>query len=355
MSAGSSKIPFFFWHICAAVLLVLFLIITWLTYSAFNKKLENQLEQGSAFFVNVDNDKITAAEKVVKTLEIGSVKESDNNNHKTNTASQLDHTVSKKDELETAEKSLEELQDELVTKEDNKAEVKEVAAAARPKIAIIIKGLALSKTSTHAAMDLPKQVTFSFSPYAHNLQAWINDARLKGHEILLDFPLEPEDFPITDPGPYALISSLSKEENIKRFDSLLGIAQGYTGFLAPAGEKFTDSPTQIAPIISRLREKNINLIMTEGDIKNPIYPLSVTMNYRFRVSEVVIDEVAGRAEIEKKLAELEKIALLEGEAIAIARPYPITIEILLNWQKILDSKGIELVSVSETKPEEIRL
>jgi hypothetical protein len=72
----------------------------------------------------------------------------------------------------------------------------------RPKVALMIGGLGLNSRATQAAIEtLPGEITLSFSPYAEGLQGWVDMARAHGHEVLIEAPMEPVDFPDNDPGP----------------------------------------------------------------------------------------------------------------------------------------------------------
>ena len=72
----------------------------------------------------------------------------------------------------------------------------------RPKVSVVIGGLGLNAQTTRAAIEtLPGEITLSFAPYAEGLQGWIDLARAHGHEVLLETPMEPADYPANDPGP----------------------------------------------------------------------------------------------------------------------------------------------------------
>ena len=93
----------------------------------------------------------------------------------------------------------------------------------RPRVAIVISGLGRSAAATEAAIQgLPGAVTLAFLPYGQNLQHLINLARAAGHEILLNLPMEPIDYPINDPGPNTLLTALSIEQNQNRLNWVLG-------------------------------------------------------------------------------------------------------------------------------------
>ena len=54
-------------------------------------------------------------------------------------------------------------------------------------------------------------------------------ARGEGHEVLLQVPMEPFDYPDNDPGPQTLLTSLDAGQNIDRLHWLMSRFQGYVG------------------------------------------------------------------------------------------------------------------------------
>src|SRR5690606_38563163 len=70
------------------------------------------------------------------------------------------------------------------------------AAGGRKLIAVVMSGLGLSEATTNEAITaLPGSVTLAFAPYGGNLNALADLARTGGHELMLEIPLEPFDYP----------------------------------------------------------------------------------------------------------------------------------------------------------------
>ena len=85
------------------------------------------------------------------------------------------------------------------------------AARGKFRIAIVVSGLGISAKATSAALaSLPPGVTLGFAPYAGDVQHWVNQARQFGHEVLLEVPMEPFDFPDSDPGPHTLRAGVGR-------------------------------------------------------------------------------------------------------------------------------------------------
>ena len=106
---------------------------------------------------------------------------------------------------------------------------------------------------------LPGTVTFAFTPYGTDLDTAGRAAREKGHEVLLQVPMEPYDYPDNDPGPQTLLSSLSAEQNVDRLHWLFSRMQGYVGVTNFMGARFTASDSALAPVLRELSQARPDL------------------------------------------------------------------------------------------------
>lgn len=217
----------------------------------------------------------------------------------------------------------------------------------RPRIAIMLAGLGLSQSATKAAIQqLPGSVTLGFAPYARGLEAWMNEARAAGHEVFLELPMEPFDYPDSDPGPHTLLTTLDHSDNIDRLDWLLSRTSGYVGVTNFMGDKFTSSPESLVPVLEALRDRGLMFLdartsreSVAGDLATQI-ELPRALNNRF------LDNEASRIAIDARLLELEEIAKTVGYAVGIGFPYPVTLERIARWSATLDAKGIDLAPMS---------
>jgi len=99
----------------------------------------------------------------------------------------------------------------------------------RPKVAIVITRLGQNPDVIEAAIRLPGVATLAFLPHTRKLEEWVKKARDAGHEVLINLPMEPLDFPRSDPGPYTLLTSLDQAENVRRLEWVLSRTTGYVG------------------------------------------------------------------------------------------------------------------------------
>ena len=221
------------------------------------------------------------------------------------------------------------------------------AKDSRPRIATIIAGLGLSRAATEAAINrLPAAVTLAFDPYAKGLSDWVSLARQAGHEILLSLPMEPADFPLRDPGPLALLTSLEPADNLQRLELLLGRLSGYVGVITVLGSQFTTVESQVRPLLEALKGRGL-LYVDSGTTPKTLAPkIAGEIDLPAAVNSLVLDGELTRAAVENQLTTLEGIARRRTRVVAVASPYPVIIERIAAWAQTLEAKNLVLAPVS---------
>jgi uncharacterized protein len=221
--------------------------------------------------------------------------------------------------------------------------------ATLPKIAIVVGGLGISETATRNAIDnLPPAVTLSFAPYGRNLQRWIDKARESGHEVLLELPMEPYDYPANDPGPYTLLTSLSAGDNMERLSWLMSRFTGYFGVTAYQGAKFTSDKTAMEPMLEALESRGV-MYVDPGSSPRSVGPeLASGLGLAWTKGNFVVDPALTPRSIDAALNNLEEQARRNGTIVGFGSGFPITVERIQKWTDGLEDKGLILVPLSAT-------
>jgi polysaccharide deacetylase 2 family uncharacterized protein YibQ len=210
----------------------------------------------------------------------------------------------------------------------------------RPRVALIVGGLGLNTPATRAAIEaLPPEVTLSFSAYAEGLQGWIDLARADGHEVLLELPMEPEDYPQNDTGPYTLLAGSDIDELDRRMNWLLGRATGYYGVSNYLGTAFFASDTSMTPFMQRLRSRGLAFI-DDGQAR------SRQGAYARASANRIIDEAQDAASILAALNGLEASARANGQALGTGYGFAVTVATAVRWTQGLNERGIQLAPAS---------
>ena len=221
------------------------------------------------------------------------------------------------------------------------------APGEKPRVAVLISGLGLSDEATAEAIkSLPAPVSVAYGAYGRNIQDWVEKARGAGHEVLLQIPLEPLDYPTNDPGPHTLLTTLPPEENLKRLQWLMSRFTGYVGITNLMGTKFETAQASFAPVLEEVKARGL-LFVDDGSVKDSSGgQISGAIGLDYASADVQIDATPSPDDINKALARLEALAKEKGAAIGVASARPATIKQLAQWAGDLKGKNIVLIPVS---------
>lgn len=222
-------------------------------------------------------------------------------------------------------------------------------ADTRPRVAVIVTGLGLSAQVTQQAIDkLPPGSSLAFSPYGQDLQNLIATARAKGHEVLLELPMEPFDFPNDDPGTHTLIAGAA--DNQAKLDWLLGRFSGYAGVVNSQGGKFLASPGDLRPILGQVAQRGLFFAETGFSQRSVAVGLAKETQAPYIKASVHIDKVPGAEDIDAALEQLTVAALERRGAVGATAASPGVIDKISTWAAKLDDRGVAFAPVSAVLP-----
>ncbi|HEX8899677.1 divergent polysaccharide deacetylase family protein [Vitreimonas sp.] len=217
----------------------------------------------------------------------------------------------------------------------------------RPMIAIVIGGLGFNARATTQAIDeLPAEVTLSFVPYANDLQGWIDRARARGHEVLIELPMEPFDPDADDTGPQTLLASATPQQNTARLEQLLSRAAGYFGVTNYQGARFATSAQASAPVVQQLRRRGLVFLSTGIGQRTALSVEAQRAGLPSTAADRIIDARREAEAIDDQLLNLEALALQNQSAVGAGFAYPVTMEQVGRWAREVESRGYELAPAS---------
>ena len=219
--------------------------------------------------------------------------------------------------------------------------------AGLPMIAIVVTGLGINEQGSLDAIDqLPDETTLAFAPYGKTLTTTVAAARSAGHEVLLEIPLEPFDFPQNDPGPQTLLTGEPLRANLEKLFWLMARFGGYVGVINNMGARFTASAADFSPIMEELGARGLGYLDDGSSNRSLANQLAAGNKVPFSRADLVIDANPSRQSILAALASLEAKALENGQAIGIVSALPISVAAVTEWSRDLETKGIMLVPAS---------
>ncbi|MGI9400316.1 MAG: divergent polysaccharide deacetylase family protein [Rhizobiaceae bacterium] len=226
------------------------------------------------------------------------------------------------------------------------------------RVVLIVGGLGISQTGTQQAIKkLPGSVTLAFAPYGNSLKRWMQSARKAGHEILLQIPMEPFDYPANNPGEHTLRTDLDADSNTDNLNWLLGRTTNYVGVIGYQGGKFTTNEAAIKPVFDQLAQRGL-LFVDDGSVKNSLAEEAAQSSLLpFARADIHIDTVRDRAKIKGKLEELAEMAQRTGLAIGYANAFPESIDMITAFVRESEDTELEITPASAivNDPERKRL
>jgi polysaccharide deacetylase 2 family uncharacterized protein YibQ len=197
-----------------------------------------------------------------------------------------------------------------------------------------------------AIAKLPGLVTLAFAPYGQELEKQTAAARAEGHEIMLQIPMEPFDYPDNDPGPHTLTARGKPRENLDRLHWAMGRFTGYIGVVNFMGAKLTADEAALSPILREIGSRGLAFLDDGSSSRSVASAVAASAQMPAARADVVVDGTPHADAIDKELARLEEMAKKRGFAIGTASALPLTVDRIARWARALEAKNIQLVPVS---------
>ena len=214
------------------------------------------------------------------------------------------------------------------------------------RIVIVVGGLGLSQTGTQTAIDtLPEEITLAFAPYGASLQRWVSRARDENHEVLLQIPLEPNNYPEQNPGEHTLLAD-GGAANREDLHWVLSRMTGYAGVMNHMGARFTADDTAMLPFLGEIGERGLFYLDDGSSPRSRAETVGEALSVPVVSGDRVLDLTRTTEAIEAALAELETIGRTRGLAVGIASAFPVSVEAIARWAADAETRGIVVVPAS---------
>ncbi len=212
-------------------------------------------------------------------------------------------------------------------------------------IALVIDDLGMSRPRALRTIALPSPLTLAYLPYGHNLRQLADVSRQAGHELIIHVNMEPKDHDV-NPGPKALLTSLSLEEVHSRLEWSLTRFDGYIGISNHMGSRFTEWPDGMETVIRILKRRGLVYFDSVTSTKTVGPALARAHGIAYASRDIFLDHDRSADAITRQLARTERIARRRGYAIAIGHPYDVTLEALESWIPEAIKRGFTFIPLS---------
>jgi polysaccharide deacetylase 2 family uncharacterized protein YibQ len=215
-----------------------------------------------------------------------------------------------------------------------------------PKIAIVIDDLGYDRHIAQEFIDLQAPLTLSFLPQAPHAKEMALLAREKGKEILLHLPMEPLDFPKTNPGPGALLLSMRANEILQIIDNDFNnfpFAQGANNHM---GSRFTENREKMAVVLESLKKRDLFFLDSLTTAQSVVPALAEDLGVKYLQRNIFLDNEVAEDPIRRQVEKLVQVAQARGSSVGCGHPYPLLLQVIRDQIPSLKNK-VEIVSLSE--------
>jgi len=210
----------------------------------------------------------------------------------------------------------------------------------KPLVAIVIDDVGLDRARSRRAWELPGPMTMSFLPYAKDLPEQARAARARGHELMLHMPMEPNGR--NDPGPGALMVSMSDAELRQKLLIALESFGGYVGINNHMGSRFTANRPDMELVMRQLKPRGLMFLDSRTSPQSVGDQTAQELGVPSIVRHVFLDDEETVEAVRRKLAETEAVARRQGFVVAIGHPHDATLQALAEWLPTVPGKGLAL-------------
>jgi uncharacterized protein len=214
-----------------------------------------------------------------------------------------------------------------------------------PAIAVIIDDLGDRLDAGERAIALAGVSTVAIlprTPHARQLARAAHDA---GKEVFLHQPLD-----ATEPGPLgpgAIHLDMDHALMARTLDANIAAVPFVVGLNNHMGSMLTMHPGHMDWLMQALAERGLVFVDSRTTTKTVAMRMAAEHGVPALERDVFIDPVPDEGAILEQITRLRQVALAQGYAVAIAHPYPITLDILERALPELSAEGFRLVSASQ--------
>ncbi|MBL0848858.1 MAG: divergent polysaccharide deacetylase family protein [Candidatus Liberibacter ctenarytainae] len=216
-----------------------------------------------------------------------------------------------------------------------------------PRIAIVVSGLGISQTGTQRAINLlPNNVTLAFASNGNSLNRWMQEARKKGQETIVQIPMQAYDESNNGDDPYTLKVTQSASTVLGRLRYSLGRAMGYSGVMNYRGAMFLSKKDSSEVLFKEISNRGLFFFDDGSSPRNLTKELAPKFNLPYLIADLYLDDQVDRDRIRQKLKDLEDMARISGEAIGVAVAFDESIEVISKWLQEEHVNDISVVPLS---------
>jgi polysaccharide deacetylase 2 family uncharacterized protein YibQ len=189
------------------------------------------------------------------------------------------------------------------------------------RMALVITELGrASEADRKAWADLPVAVTLVYPDTVRALLAARGKDGAPTHDVLVELPMEPSQFPVVKPGPRALFIDDSREETERILRNRLNVNANAAGFATKFGDRAIENPVLMKQVLSFIASRDLLFLDLTGSPRTLTPQLSLESG-AIGLTSIVL-EVGTEKILKEELDRRSLAAQRSGEGVWVLRHTP---------------------------------
>jgi len=221
----------------------------------------------------------------------------------------------------------------------------------QPRAAFVIDDVAYETASMDHFSALGIPLTFAILPREKHSGELSRKATGLHFPVMLHLPMEPKDVVHNDPGPSALLLSMSDEKLKFQFDRDVASVPNIVGINNHMGSAFTEDEARMRLVLGWAKKRNLYFLDSHTTGRSVGCKAAGAVGVPCLVNQTFLDNSDDVKSIEAQLDLVMKLAIKKGQTIAIGhyrRRH--LVEALMKKIPEFQSRGIQIVALPALYP-----
>ncbi|MCK4621383.1 MAG: divergent polysaccharide deacetylase family protein [Desulfuromonadales bacterium] len=219
-------------------------------------------------------------------------------------------------------------------------------SGSRPRIAIIMDDMGRSLNTFHKLLELGLMVTPAILPETRRATEAALMLQDIGREYMIHIPMQPQNYPVANPGPNALLLGQTEREIRRLMRRYMDRVPGAAGGNNHMGSRYTQDRDAMKVVLDELQQGGQFFIDSKTIANSVAYDEARKMGVPTAKRQIFLDNQAEVNYIRMQIRKMVKMSDNRGAVIAICHPYPETMEAFRLELPWLKKQQIDFVSAS---------
>ena len=212
------------------------------------------------------------------------------------------------------------------------------------RLAVVIDDLGRSLEDLEALGELGVPLSYAVLPFEALTPEVVETLTRRREEILLHLPMEAGGD--ANPGPGALTTRMDDRELVRETRAALARVPGAVGVNNHMGSVLSADDRSMRAVLSVLSDRGLYFLDSRTTVDTVGYRLASSLGIPSAERHVFLDREIDPRLVTYQFRRLLELARVQGSAIAIGHPHPVTLEVLAQEIPRAVELGYELVPVS---------